>query len=178
MEQRYYYETPMWAVAILSAISVAVSVLFYLAFDNWEKWSGDSPNMLKWLFFAMSIVFFVAGIKPRNWKPWRYFYADKAGIHFPSECPETKNTEWLAVPWSRVGSIQKELFINRYKGPSIELLLDEQEINNFFKDVKLTKMFLGNEVREKGYFKVGYSNAFKGTDKAVKILNEYKSNCI
>ena len=25
----------------------------------------------------MAFIYFIAGIKPGNWKPWKYFYADK-----------------------------------------------------------------------------------------------------
>lgn len=172
--EKYYYETPIWAVTILCGIAVVVATLSFMAFNNWEKWNGESPQFLKWLFLVISIVFLVAGIKPGNWKPWRYFYADRTGIHFPSECPATKNTEWLAVPWNRVGCIQKELFINRYKGPSIELSLSDEEIEKYFKDVKFTKMFFGTEESESEYIKVGYTNAFKNADKVVSALNEYK----
>ena len=176
MVKKYSYETPLWAVAILCGFSIIVAILSFTVFINWEHWSSGYPKILKWLFLIMAIIFFIAGIKPQNWKPWRYFYADKSGIHFPSECPETKNTKWLTIAWSRVGIIKNELFLDRYRGPSIELLLRDDEINGFFTKDRQTKIFFGRDTRENGYFKVGYSNAFNNTDKTVRILNEYKSD--
>ena len=124
----------------------------------------------------MSLVFFHRRYQAlQNWRPWRYFYADKYGIHFPSECPGTKNTEWLSVPWDRTGRIRKETFLNRTKGPSIELSIDDEDIERFFKDVKLTRMFFDRAIREQGYFTVGYTNAFEPADRAVGILNDFKN---
>ena len=80
------------------------------------------------------------------------------------------------VAWNRVGNIKNEMFLDRYRGPSIELLLSDDEINGFFRKDRKTKIFFGRGIRENGYFKVGYSNAFKNTDKTVRVLNEYKSD--
>jgi hypothetical protein len=169
----YRYETPMWIVIILCSVAVSVSMACLLAFNYWDQWAGDAPPFIKWLLLVMSFVFLTAGLRPNNWKPWRYFYADDSGIHFPSECPETKSTEWLTVPWERVGKIRKETFVSRHKGPSIELLISDHEINRFFRDVKLTRAFFNNEISQNEYFKVGYSNLFQKADRAVRILNEY-----
>lgn len=169
--RKYDYETPMWAVAILCSLAV---VFFFLCVIAFTKWLHDEPIFVKWFVLLIGIGFLTAGIRPRNWKPWRYFYADNEGIHFPSECPETKGTTWLLVPWDRVGSIKEDVFYGGHQGLSIELLLQDGEIHRFFRNLKLTKMFFGQEVRENGYFNVGYRNAFKSIDTAVSILNEFK----
>jgi len=173
--EKYYYETPMWAVAVLCSIALVLSLLFFTAFHYWDQWGSGGPRIIKWFVFIIGLGFLVAGTRPRNWKPWRYFFADSHGMHFPSECPETKYTQWLLVPWTHVGIIKEEIFLNRYKGPSIELQLKDYEIDRFFRDVRLTKMFFGKPDRENGFFKVGYSNAFRDTDNAVRVLNEFKS---
>ena len=172
---KYFYEAPIWVVAILCSFAVVVSVACFMMFWNWQQWNSVEPQIIRWLFLVMALGFLVAGIKPTNWKRWRYFYADDAGIHFPSECPETKDTEWLIVPWKQVGEIKKDVFYSRYKGPSIELLLSDDEITRFFRGLRLTKMFLAEDIVQNGYFTVGYSNAFKSADNAVRTLNEYKS---
>lgn len=170
----YDYETPVWAVVLLSVLSLVFGLVAFWGFSCWAECAGDSPQFIKWLFLAISLVFLAAGIRPGNWRPWKYFYADKAGMHFPSECPATRDTDWLTVPWSRVGSIKVGVFANRTKGPSIELRLTDQEIERYFNDIRMTKMFLSGEVRNNGYFQVGYSTVFKNADKAVAILNELK----
>ena len=173
-KERYNYEIPIWAVAALCFAALAVSLLSFAGFYYWHLWAGEAPIFFKWFLFLMGSVFLVIGIKPNNWKPWRYFYADIQGIHFPSKCPETRDTKWLLVPWERVGAIKKEKFVDLTIGPSIELKLSEDEINQFFRNLKLTKMSFGHAVREDGYFKVGYSNAFKNVDNAVRILNDFR----
>lgn len=125
----------------------------------------------------MGLGFAVAGARPRNCKPWRYFVADAKGISFPSECPETCDTQWLRIPWTHVGEIKKTRFYDRYAGVLIELIVDDEAIKRFFRDVKLKRMFFGHSVRETGYFEVGYSNAFVRADDAVKVLNRIKTSC-
>ena len=164
----------MWAVAMLCSVAIVLSFLCLIAFHYWAWWANEEPIVIRWLLLLIGLGFLTAGIRPGNWKPWRYFYADNNGIHFPSECPEKKDTKWLLVPWRHVGSIKKEVFYGRHKGPSIELLLQDDEINRFFRDVKLAKMFFGREVQENGFFKVGYSNAFKSIDHAIRVMNELK----
>lgn len=171
---KYRYETPFWAVMLLYSVSGIAAIVCIFAFFYWYHWANDAPLIIRWFLLIIALCFLVVTINPKNWKPWRYFYADDVGIHFPSECPETKNTEWLTVPWSQVGEIKKELFFNRNKGPSIELMLSDIEINIFFRDLKLTKIFVEKNVAKNGYFKVGYSNVFKSTDATVKALNDYK----
>jgi hypothetical protein len=172
---KYDYEAPIWAVVLLCFSAIAIAFLCFIAVLYWDRWAEEDPIIIRWFLLLIGLGFLIAGIRPRNWKPWRYFYADSDGIHFPSECPDTKGTTWLIVPWERVGNIKKEMFYNRRKGPSIELRLQEEEITKFFHDVKLTKMFFGMNVLENGFFKVGYSNAFKSADEAVRILNDFKS---
>lgn len=174
--QLYQYETPIWAVRSLCVFAITVSIACLFGFIYWFEWAGATPLAIRWLFFAIAMVFLLAGLKPRNWKAWRYFYADSSGVHFPSECPETEATHWLSVPWNEVGKIQKERFVNRYVGPTLELSISEQEIDSYFCDVKLKKQFFNRIPVENGYFKVGYSNAFKNPDNAVKVLNAFKNN--
>ena len=175
--ERYDYGTPKWAVVMLCAIAIAVSLLCFTGILYWRAWAAQAPIILRWIILLpMGLVFLVAGLKPGNWKAWRYFYADPQGIHFPSECPETGNTQWLSVPWKHVGAIKKEVFYSRYKGPSIELSLQDEEINRFFGDIKLKRLFFDKAARRDGYFKVGYSNAFMRPDDVVKVLNEFKEN--
>lgn len=172
--EKYYYETPMWAVALLCLGAILLSFLFVGAFYYWERWFSNEPNIIRWFFLFIGSAFLIAGVRPRNWKPWRYFFADNDGLHFPSECPETKNTKWLLVTWNRVGCIKKEVFYSHHKGPSIELQLQSDEINLFFRDIKSVKIFFDEKTQENGFFKVGYSNAFKNADHTAKILNEFK----
>lgn len=173
-EKKYYYETPMWAVVILCSVAALVAITCFMAFYYWVEWADEEPIAIKWLLLIIGLGFLIVAIRPGNWQPWRYFYADSAGIHFPSECPQTKNTTWLLVPWNHVGNIRREVFLGRSKGPSIELQLQDDEIDRFFHNDKLAKKFFGREVRKNGFFKVGYSNAFKSIDDTVRILNEFK----
>lgn len=171
---KYRYETPIWAVRLLCTFAIAVSIACFAGFFIWVHWAGNAPVVSRWALLLIAVGFLLAGLKQSNWKPWRYFYADDIGIHFPSECPETKDTKWLSVPWVKVGNIQKEHFVSRQVGPTLELLLSKQEIDQYFRDVKLTKLFFGKKPVENGYSKVGYSNVFNNPDKAVRVLNEYK----
>ena len=171
---KYRYETPLWAVMLLCCVSGIIAIACVFAFFYWHQWANDAPLIIRWFLLVMALCFLIVVFNPKNWKTWRYFYADDVGIQFPSECPETKHTKWLAVPWTHVGEIKKELFFNRSKGPSIELMLSDSEINLFFRDIKSTQIFLEKGVAKNGYFKVGYSNIFKSADLAVKILNNYK----
>jgi len=168
---RYYYETPMWSVTALCSVAVLLAFLCFAAFHYWAGWAGGAPTVIRWLLLLMGLVFLTAGIRPRHWRPWRYFYADEDG---PSECPETKDTKWLMVPWARIGSIKRRTFYGRYKGPSIELLLKDDEIDPFFTADKLTKRFSGRPALENGFFTVGYSNDFINIDHAVRTLNQMK----
>ena len=174
MLEVYYYETPQWAVVILCSFFLIASAPCFMAFYYWNHWAGDAPILIKWLFFAMWAMFLAVGLMPRNWKPWRYFYADRQGLHFPSECPQTANTMWLQVPWKNVGTIERRTFYGGEKGPSIELILTDEEIDRFFRNDKLARKIFGRKIRDNGYFRVGYSNAFKRIDKAVRILNELR----
>ena len=172
----YSYETPRWAVIFLCVVSIAISLLCFTGFYGYRMWASEAPTLLKWLILLIGMGFLIVAIRPRNWRPWRYFVADAQGIRFPSECPETENTQWLLVPWQRIGNISKEVFYDRFKGPSIALILSDEEIETFFRDIKLKKKFFNRQADEGGYFKVGYSNAFIRADKAVKILSEYKAH--
>ena len=165
----------MWAVALLCCIAIGFSALCFIGVYQWNQGAGDDPVFLKWFLFLLGCVFFIVGVKPANWKPWRFFFADKEGIHFPSRCPETSNTEWLVVPWAHVGEVKEEIFKGRYKGLSIELLLQDDQINRFFHDIRLTRIYLGYPVREGGYFKVGYINPFESTHEVVDALNYFKN---
>jgi len=173
-DKTYHYGTPIWAVAALSFVALLMSLASFTAAYQWDQWAGQAPVIIRWSLFVMGLIFLVAVIRPGNRKSWTYFYADKHGIHFPNECPETKNTNWLVVSWAHIGMIQEEMFLSRCKGLSIELTLTEAEVDKFFSDVKLTKIFFRKKERENGYFKVGYCNAFKRTDDAVRILNHFK----
>ena len=176
MKERFNYGTPLWAVTLLCSISLILSSLALLAFINFEHWSAGSSSFLKWLLLLLSFIFLVVAIKPNNWKPWIYFYADSTGLHFPSDCPETRGTQWLTVPWSRVQSIKKERFTNRFMGPVIKLDISDAEISKFFKDSQLAKQFFYHTESDTRYFTIGYSNAFINTDKAVNTLYTYKKN--
>ena len=166
----------MWAVAALCLLAIGFSILCFIAFEHWDRWAGEAPPLLRWFFLLMGAIFLIGGFRPRNWKPWRYFIADRFGIHFPSESPETNITEWLMVPWKRVGDIKKDVFYGGYKGPSIELVLSDEEIDRFFRNDKLTRKIFGRQIRDKGFFRVGYSNAFQRPEQAVRILNQFKES--
>ncbi len=85
-------------------------------------------------------------------RPGDIFYADSNGIYFPNEYPETRNTEWLLVPWEKIGRIKKEKFTNLTEGPTIEIRLNDSDINQYFRNVKLTNQLLsGNRnIQKKG----------------------------
>lgn len=162
---------------MLSIFSLVLSLLCFIGVYFWGDWAAQSPIIIRLLLLAMGLVFLSSSISLANQKSWRYFYADKSGIHFPDECPETKSTRWLDVPWEHVGTIKKETFLSRTKGLSIELQLEENEANKYFRDIKLAKLLLGHVDRESGYFKVGYSNnVFNRLDDTISILNDFKKN--
>jgi hypothetical protein len=173
-KSEYCYGTPRWAAVSLGTLSIVVALLCVAAFYSWRLWAAQAPVLIRWFLLFMGFIFLLSGASPKNWRPWWYFTADAHGLRFPSQCPQTGNTQWLLVPWNRVGTVKKELFYDRFKGPSIELDLQDSEIDRFFRDVKLKKMFFDKAPRENGFFKVGYSNAFMKTDGVVGALNELK----
>lgn len=175
-QEEYYYETPMWAVRLLCLVAIVISVLCLFSFVYLLGHDAGKDLALKVVLFAMAIGFGIAGGKPRNWQPWVYFYADSNGLHFPSNCPANSKTKWLNVPWKHIGEIKKQKMYKGSTGVSLELLMNPDEIDQFFKDVKLTQSILGGK-RSAPYFTVGYSNSFKDTDQAVKILNSMKQIC-
>jgi hypothetical protein len=168
------YGTHRWAAASLCTLSVVIAVLCFAAFYNWNTWAGQAPALIRWFLLLMGLIFLLSGTMPKNWRPWWYFIADAHGLRFPSQCPQTANTQWLLVPWNRIGTVKKELFYDRFKGPSIELDLQDPEIDRFFRDVQLKKMFFDKALRENGFFKVGYSNAFMKVDDVVDTLNKLR----
>ena len=168
---KYYYQTPFWAVVTLLSLTIIFAILCFVIFFNWPN---DDPVLVKWIVLIIGLVTLSAGFRPLNWQAWIYFYADDEGIHFPSKCPKTKDATWLLVPWVNVGSIKNDLFYGRKKGISIELVLKDIEIEHYFRNLKLTKVIFGQEVRENGFFTVGYSNLFNRIDTAVNVLNEFK----
>jgi len=172
-DEKYYYETPMWGVRLLCLVAIVISLLCIISLVYFleHKASIDWPFAI--MLSAMAIGFGIAGGKPRNWQPWVYFYADSDGLHFPSNCPANSKTKWLTVPWKHIGEIKKQKMYNHSTGVALELLINDDEINQFFKDVKLTQLILGGKPSTP-YFKVGYSNSFKDTDQAVAILNSMK----
>ena len=97
-------------------------------------------------------------------------------MQFPFECPKSRNAEWSSVPWQSIDTIKTEVFYDRYKGPAVELLLDDDQINRFFRDVRLKKAFFDRAERVNGYFRIGHSNAFMKNGDVVKTLNTLKSN--
>jgi hypothetical protein len=79
--------------------------------------SADSPasdaNIHPMVTAPQGFIFLFADAMPKNWKPWWYFIADAHGLRFPSQCPQTKKSQWLSVPWDRVGTVKKESFYDR-----------------------------------------------------------------
>lgn len=174
--ETYSYETPSWAVGILCLLSVAIAVAFLLGAATWSRWADGAPGIVRWLLVLVGLVFAFAGLKPGNWKPWRYFLADESGLRFPSECPETPRTDWLVVPWSRVGEIRVDRFHDASSGVSIELELTDEEIGRYFRDVGSKKLIFGEKLRDgSGTFRVGYSNRFRNRERAVATLNRLKT---
>ena len=163
----------MWGVRLLCLVAIIISVLCLFSFAYLIEHDTGKDLPLKLMLLAMAIGFGIAGGKPRNWQPWVYFYADSQGLHFPSNCPANAKTKWLTVPWQHVGEIKKQKMYDHSIGVSLALLLNPEEIDQFFKDLKLTKSILG-EKPSAPYFTVGYSNDFKDPDQAVMILNSMK----
>jgi len=155
-------------------MSLCVSLGVFFLFYNFDIIGSGESELLKWFMLALSGVFLLAALQPANWKQWTYFYADAEGIHFPDECPSTKSTEWLDVSWTDVGEIKEAMFINRKKGIVLELHLDQNNIDKYFSNLKLTHELLGINNFRDSYFCVGYSNAFINPQKAVSTLNELK----
>ena len=170
----FYYETPKWTARLLCVVALLISLVFLAMFVYWLHVPSAKDVYLKWVLLVLAIGFAIAGGKPRNWRAWVYFYADSHGLHFPSNCPQNANTQWLSVPWSQVGVIEKHKMYNHSVGVALELKLPDDQINQFFRDVKLTKQLLGASPSGP-YFRVGYSNAFKNTDMTVKTLNTMKA---
>ena len=175
MNEHYTYETPQWAVRLLLMVCASVSIAGFSLFYNFSAFAEGETPALRWLMLILSVGFALVVVRPRNWRPWIYFHADKEGMHFPSECPTTYKTEWLIVPWQRVGEIKQSRFINHAKGVSIELQLSREETEKFFNEVKLTHDLLGLENVKEGFFGVGYTNAFQAPSKAVSTLNRLKA---
>ena len=171
--ERYYYETPKWAVRLLCLLALVISLLCFFSFIYLIGHDSGKDLYLKVTLFAMAIGFAVAGGKPRNWRPWVYFYADSKGFHFPSNCPANSKTKWLNVPWKNIGGIKKSKLSGGATGVLLELLINSEEIDQFFKDVKITQSIYGSKSTAP-YFTVGYANSFKNTDQAVEILNSMK----
>jgi hypothetical protein len=167
----------MWAVRILSFVAIAVSLLCLISLIYFLEHKASMDWPLAIMLSAMAIGFGIAGGKPRNWQPWTYFYANNQGLHFPSNCPANAKTKWLTVPWQHVGEIKKQKLYKGATGVSLELLLNPDEIDQFFKDVNLTQSLLGIKPTTP-YFTVGYSNSFKDPDQAVTILNAIKQTGI
>lgn len=175
--ETYYYETPMWGVRLLCVVAIAVSLfcVFTVVYFLVKKPYIDWPFTI--MLSAMAIGFGIAGGKPRNWQPWVYFFADDTGLHFPSDCPATAKTRWLTVPWERVGEISKQKMYKQCTGVLLQLLLEPDEIDQFFQNLKLTQKILGQK-SSAPYFSVGYCNDFKNTDDAVEILNSMKQTVL
>jgi len=144
------------------------------AFFYWDSLARQEPAGIRWLVLIIGLGFLGAGVRPRNWKPWKYFSADKQGMQFPSECPQTANTRWLRVPWERIGTLKEEVLANGSKGMSVELRIEDSEISEFFGSDRLAKKLSGRQLRENGYLKIGYSNAFQRTGDAVRALNDLR----
>ena len=175
--QRYSHEPPMWAVATLCSLLIAIGLLLLAGAYYWSQLAHDSPAFVKWLLGAVGLVLILGGARPGNWQPWQRFYADSEGISFTSQCPAAKDTKWLHVPWNRVGTIKKARFVNRSYGPTIELKLGEDEIAQFFRYMQLANKLSGRPKRDEEYFTVGYSNnLFQRTDTVVKVQNRLKAN--
>jgi hypothetical protein len=175
--ETYSYETPSWAVITLCMAAVGIAAACLLGAYTWSRWADGAPGIVRWLLVLVGIVFAFAGLKPGNWKPWRYFVADASGLHFPSDCPETANTTWLVVPWSKVGEIRADRFHDRSSGVSMALQLTDEEIRRYFGDVAAKKVIFSEKVREgSNTFRVGYSNLFRDRDRAVAALNRLKAS--
>ncbi|HKJ22005.1 MAG TPA: hypothetical protein VKA13_02870 [Gammaproteobacteria bacterium] len=166
----------MWAVRILGVVALTVSILCTFSFSYLLRHDAGQDLPLKLMMLAMAIGFGIAGGKPRNWQPWVYFYADSAGLHFPTDCPPKSTTKWLAVPWKNVGEIaEAQLYSqNRSTGVSLALMISSDEIDRFFRNEKLAQSILGGGSSSGPYFTVGYKNSFKDTEEAVRALNSMK----
>ena len=119
-------------------------------------------------------TFLAAGMRPRNWQQWTYFTASAEGLAFPSDVPLTKSSTWLIVPWNRVGEIKVSRFIRNTKGPSIEVLISENEKDKYFPEKRVMENIFGNPANDINYTVVGYSNAFINKERTVRIINELK----
>ena len=91
---------------------------------------------------------------------------------------EPQFLKWLFVEWENVVSIKVESLIANKRGPVVEMKLNEEEKDRYFKDVVLTQEFFdklrGDNSRSPGTFKVGYTTIFHKHDKVVKKLNRLK----
>ncbi len=173
--EKYSYEIPLWGIRLLLIFCIFLSIGSGFLFYHFENWAGDAPIFIKWFILVVSLVFLTIAIQPKKWRPWVYFFVDKEGIYFPSECPTTNNTKWLNIAWSNIGNIKKEKFFDRTTGISVEIIVSQSEIDEYFRSVAMANKILGiNQVRD-GFFSIGYSNAFQNPQKTEKILNALKS---
>ncbi len=174
MENHFNYETPPWGAKLICAVFFCVSVFLFSIYYNFEAWLGSSTPFIKFFILILSIVFLLVVLKPSNRKGWVYFSANDNGLYFPLNCQEVDSSQ-LHVPWSKVGTIKKETLYHRTHGITIELQLSDDEVNFYFKDLKIVNKILGFNFKRNGFYVIGYSNnAFQKRSQVVHTLNEIK----
>ncbi len=176
-EQRelYWFGTPYVAVVVLLLLALSFGLAVgYLAF-NYEVLAGeDSPIFFKYFFYLLSTVFIMTGVRPRNWQRWTYFILTAEGIRFPESTPVGRNTPWLSVPWERVNAITVEKPYGTSRSVCLWLNLNEDEVNDHFRNLQLTHRFLGFE-NKRDNTPVAFSNAFARPERAVAEMNAIRS---
>lgn len=178
MDKPFNYETPPWGAKLICVIYFCVAVFFFSIYYNFGTWFGGAPVFIKYFILLLSIVFLLVALKPSNRKGWIYFSANNEGLYFPVNC-QNKTSSALHVPWSRVGCIKQETLYNHTHGITIGLKLSDDEVNSYFKDLKMVNKYLGFNVKRNGFYVVGYANnAFQNKSDVVRTLNRIKCKSI
>lgn len=171
----YWFGTPYVAVVVLLLIALAFGLAVgYLAL-NYERLAGeDSPIFFKYFFFALSAVFVMTGLRPKNWQRWTYFMLTPEGVRIPERSPVGRDTPWVCVPWERVNAITVEKPYGSPRSVCLWLNLSEEEAQGHFRNLQLTHRLLGFE-HEQENTPVAFSNAFARPERAVAEMNAIRS---
>lgn len=168
------YSTPMWAARGLLLFCLAVACLFLYLGWNLKHLAPNDPQAFKYFFYFLGLAFLSAALRPLNWQPWIHFRASAEGLAFPADVPLRRNSEWLLVPWSRVGEIRLARLLNNASGISLELQLSDEEKDAYFPSKRILEDLFGNTATTPGYTTVGYANMFFNRQRAVEMLKQMK----
>jgi hypothetical protein len=171
----FKYETPPWLAKLICFVYLVFSCLFFVTFSTYDNWAGNSPDIFKYLFIILALVFSLPALKFRNWRGWVYFTADNQGLNFPTTFDHASNINSFNVAWENVGAIKSEILYGNVRGVSIELNISKTDIDLYFRQYALAKKILGINHKRGCYFVVAYGNkSFQKISDVVTTLNDIK----